>query len=238
MIEPLQFDLHAAAELARFLGRSPLLDHCVQSAIHHHLLGGIPFAGAVFYFWVQAEHENRPERLGRLITILLGSLAAIALALWAGEVISWLPPQHQPGLARLYPKYLIWDDNTNSFPSDSTAVYTAISVGLISLNRRAGAMLLAAVLLLVSLPRMYVGGHYPTDVLAGLLIGLAGYAIARVAFDPKISGQIVSAGSRPGWRRVVLEACVFLWIVEVAVNFQEGLWIVHALAYFHVRLPG
>lgn len=233
---PLQFDLHTAAELARFLGRWPLFDHCVQSAIHHHVLGGIPFAGALFYFWVQAEREGRPERLRRLITILLGSLAAIALALWAADLISWLPPQRQPGLSSLYPKYLIWDENTNSFPSDSTAVYTAIAVGLVSLNRKAGVMLLAAVLLFVSLPRMYVGGHYVTDVLAGLVIGLASYAIARFAFDGKLSGQILAVGRRPGWRHVVLELCVFLWILEVAVSFQEGLWVVHALPYFHALL--
>lgn len=235
---PLQFDLHAAVGLARFVGRWPLFDHCVQSALRHHLLGGIPFAGAFFYFWVQAEREDRPEKLRRLITVLLGSLAAIALALWAGDLISWLPPQRQPGLAHFYPDRLFHDMNANSFPSDSTAVFTAIAVGLVSLNRRAGAVLLVAVLLLVSLPRMYVGGHYVTDVLAGLAIGLASYAIARVAFDRKVSGWILAVGRSPGWRNVALEACVFLWILEVAVNFQEGLWIINTLAYFHVRLPG
>jgi membrane-associated phospholipid phosphatase len=235
---PTQFDIHSAAVLAGFLGRHPLFDHCVESAIQHHLLGGIPFAACLFYFWVQAERENREDALRRSITILLGSLVAIALALFAGKTASWLPPQRQPGLAHLYPAYLLPDINTNSFPSDSTALFTSIAMGILSLNRAAGVMLLLAVPFLISLPRMYVGGHYPTDVLAGFLIGVAGYAIGRLALERPVSARILAIGHRPGWRGVLLETCVFLWILEVAVNFREGVWIVNALQYFHMRFPG
>jgi membrane-associated phospholipid phosphatase len=235
---PTQFDLQAAAALAKFLGRHPLFDYSIQSAIHHHVLGGIPFAGTIFYFWVRAEREHRQGDLRRLITILLGSLVTIALALCAAKMLSWPPPRNLPGLAHLYPTYLFPDVNTNSFPSDSTALFTSIAIGILSLNRIAGGLLLAAVPLLISLPRMYVGGHYPTDVLAGFLIGLVGYAIARVAFERTLSTRILAMGTRPGWRRVLLEACVFLWILEVAVSFREGAWIVGALHYFRAGFPG
>jgi membrane-associated phospholipid phosphatase len=236
-ILPSQFDLHAAGALAGLLGRSPLFDHCVESALHHDLLGGIPFAGAVFYFWVQAEREDRQDVLRRIITILIGSFAAIVLALIAGRMISWLPPQRQPGLSHLYPAFLIPDVNINSFPSDSTAVFTAVAMGIPSINRIAGLFLLAAVPLFVSLPRMYVGGHYPTDVLAGLLIGILGYTIGRYGFESGLSGRILAFGRRPGARRVMLETCMFLWILELAVNFREGVWILNTLRYFHMRVP-
>lgn len=234
MASPTQFDFHAAAALARFLGRYPLFDHVVDSALHHHLLGGIPFAAAFFYFWVQAQHEHQDDHLRRLITVLLGSLAAIAICIVSAKFISWLPPQRLPALEHFYPPNLRVDPNTNSFPSDSTALCTAIAIGLFSLNRITGAVLLAAVPLIVSLPRMYVGGHYPTDVLAGLLIGLAAYAISRLAFERKLSAGILSIGSRPGWPRILLQMCVFLWILEVAVSFQEGVWILNTLHFFHL----
>lgn len=234
---PTQFDLHAAAGLAGLLGRHPIFDQCIQSALYHDLLGGIPFAGTTFYFWVQAEREDRRDRRRRLITILLGSLAAIALALCAGKLISWLPPQRQPGLSHLYPAYLTSDININSFPSDSTAVFTAVAIGILSFSRIAGGILLAAVPLLVSLPRMYVGGHYPSDILAGLVLGVAGYAIGRYAFEPWVSGRILTLGDANGWPRVLLETCVFLWILELAVNFREGVWILNILHYLHVRIP-
>lgn len=235
---PTQFDLHVAAALAKFLGKYPLFDHCVDSALHHHVLGGIPFAAALFYFWVQGGREHQENILRRLITILLGSLAAIALCLLAERMISWLPPQHQPGLSHLYPSYLLLDPNTNSFPSDSTALFTSIAIGILSINRIAGAMLLVAVPLIVSLPRMYVGGHYPTDVLAGFAIGLVAYWVARIAFEQTLSSRILATGSQQGWRHTLLETFVFLWILEVAVDFQEGVWIVGALHYFHIRFPG
>lgn len=228
-LAPSQFDLHAARALAGLLGRHPLFDYSVQSAIHHHLLGGIPFAATFFYFWVRDERENRQDELRRLITILLGSLVTIALALWAAKMVSWLPPQQQPGLAHLYPRYLFPDVSTNSFPSDSTAVFTSIAIGIVSINRFAGGALLLAVPFLVSLPRMYVGGHYPTDVIAGFLIGLAGYGISRIALDRALSSRILAIGRHAGWRRVLLETCVFLWILEVAVGFSEGTWILRAL---------
>jgi membrane-associated phospholipid phosphatase len=233
--DPTQFDFHAAAALARFLGRYPLFDHAVDSALHHHLLGGIPFAAAFFYFWVQAEHEHRQDDLRRLITVILGSLAAIALCIVSAKFISWLPPQRLPGLEHFYPSYLLADPNTNSFPSDSTALCTSIAIGIFSLNRLTGAVLLAAVPLIVSLPRMYLGGHYPADVLAGLLIGLVAYWIARIAFERTLSAGIISIGSQPGWPRILLETCIFLWILEVAVSFQEGVWILNTLHYFHLR---
>lgn len=236
-VHPSQFDLHAAAALAGLLGRSPLFDHCIESALHHGLLGGIPFAGAVFYFWVQAEREDRQDVLRRIITILFGSLVAILLALIASKMISWLPPQRQPGLSHLYPAYLFPDVNINSFPSDSTAVFTAVAIGILSFNRVAGAFLLAAVPLIVSLPRMYVGGHYPTDVLAGFLIGILGYVVGRYVFESGLSDRSLAFGRRPGARRVMLETCVFLWILELAVNFREGVWILNTLHYFHVRVP-
>jgi len=229
-----QFDRHIARALSGFLNRHPLFNHCVESALGHHLLGGIPFAATLFYFWVEARRENRQQNLCRWITILLGSFIAIALALLASQVISWLPPQRQPGLAHLYPSYLVQDINTNSFPSDSTAVFSSIAFGIVSLNRSVGAILIAAVLLLVSLPRMYIGGHYLTDVLAGLLIGLASYAVARIAFERPLSARIARIGNRPGAPRVLLEVCAFLWILEVAVSFREGVWILNTLRYFHI----
>jgi hypothetical protein len=229
---PTQFDLHSAVALAGYLGRHPLFDHCVDSALQHHVLGGIPFAATFFYFWTQAEREHREDNLRRLITILLGSLVAIALALLAARMISWLPPQRQPGLAHLYPSYLVPDVNTNSFPSDSTALFTSIAAGLVSLDLVTGVVMLLAVPLIISLPRMYVGGHYVTDVLAGLLIGFMGYGISRVAFDRDFSKQILKTGSQPHYPRLLLETCVFLWILEVAVGFREGVWIVSAVHYF------
>lgn len=234
-IQPTVIDFHLAAVLARFLGKHPLLDLCVESAIRHHVLGGLPFAVALFVLWVQAEKTGRTSNHVRILTILFASLLSIAFAVLAGLIVSWLPPSRQPSLAHLYPGYLMPDINTNSFPSQSTSVYTSIAVGILSLNRTVGICLLGTVLLFVSLPRLYIGGHFLTDVLAGLVLGLVGYIVARFLLERGVSLKIEQAWNVHGWKYAVLEICVFLWILEVAVDFQEGVWILNAWQFFHAR---
>jgi undecaprenyl-diphosphatase len=85
-----------------------------------------------------------------------------------------------------------------SFPSDHTTVSTAIAAGILFFTKfkRTGWLLLAAAVL-VGFSRIFVGVHYPTDIVGGLFTGLVGggivYAIVhfsakkhdhkRIAFD-------------------------------------------------------
>jgi membrane-associated phospholipid phosphatase len=68
------------------------------------------------------------------------------------------------------------------FPSIHAVIAAAVTAGLWLVDRRLGiAAALAAVLM--AFARVYVGAHYPRDVLAGLVLGgvvsLAGYILLR-----------------------------------------------------------
>jgi membrane-associated phospholipid phosphatase len=69
-----------------------------------------------------------------------------------------------------------------AFPSDHTTVAVALAAGLWLVNRRLGAIA-AALALLEGYSRVYLGMHYPHDVLAGIVVGvvvvLGGWALAR-----------------------------------------------------------
>ncbi|MFM6851649.1 MAG: phosphatase PAP2 family protein [Terrabacter sp.] len=127
---------------------------------------GVVLFGALILLAVwQARHESH---------------AKLAAALWAGiatglavginqPVVSLVaeprPYQTHPGILVLVARSTDW-----SFPSDHSVMAGACAVGLLIASRRLGAI--AAVLaLLMAAARVYVGAHYPLDVLAGLLLG-------------------------------------------------------------------
>lgn len=228
---PTRFDIWIVTNLAKFLGRNPLFDLGVQSAIRHHVLGGFWFAGCLFVFWMQGARPSGQKVRERVLTILLGSSVAIALALLAGDLASWVPPSRNPVLAHFYPDYLLENINDNSFPSQSTALYAAVAAGIFSLNRVIGSALWAGVVLLVSLPRIYVGGHYPSDVFAGAILGLLGYIAARSFFEPFVCPYWERLFERNTWPRILGEFVVFVWILQIAVEFREFAWFVNSVKF-------
>jgi membrane-associated phospholipid phosphatase len=215
--------------LAKFWGRYPIFDLGVQSAIRHHVFGGFWFAACLLVFWTVGARPGGDKVRRRVLTTLTGSVVAIALGLLLGEFFSWLPPSRNPVLAHYYPSYLSDNTNVNSFPSQSTALYAAVAAGIFSLNRSIGWALWLSVCALVSLPRVYVGGHYPTDVLVGLLLGLLGYFVAQTALEPWLSPYIDQLFEQTTCPRVLGDFIVCVWILQIAVEFREFVWIKGAL---------
>lgn len=79
-----------------------------------------------------------------------------------------------------------------SFPSGhsmlSTCIYGALAIVLWSLIkplwlRIAGVCLLALLILTIGMSRIYLGVHYPSDVLGGILLAWAWLSFCRVAFS-------------------------------------------------------
>jgi membrane-associated phospholipid phosphatase len=95
-------------------------------------------------------------------------LLPAAVARMAGVVKR--EPHHPPSVD---------DEDSAGFPSGHVAAATAFLIGLVPLVgwRRAGLML-AVWVPLMALSRMYLGRHFPADVIGGLAVGLIASAIA------------------------------------------------------------
>lgn len=84
---------------------------------------------------------------------------------------------------------LFYQPTDSSFPANSTAVIFAIAVGIFLVNRRAGTVLFGLAIL-HGFSRIYVGIHYPLDILGGAALGTM---VALLIF-----GLIKLLGAWPG----------------------------------------
>ncbi len=113
----------------------------------------------------------------RIRGILEGACAAI-LALSVNKIIGLAWFRYRPFVAHEQVHLLIEKSGLDkSFPSDHTAIAFALATILYMNNRRWG--IVAYVLaLFIGIGRVYVGVHYPTDILGGIVVGtLAGILV-------------------------------------------------------------
>lgn len=114
----------------------------------------------------------RPYGDARWKLASVSALVAGAVAMLANQAIShaWERPRpftEHPALTHL----LSAPSTDPSFPSDHAAVAFAIAFAVLAFSGRAGGLFLAAATL-IALSRIALGMHYPSDVLAGLAVGL------------------------------------------------------------------
>lgn len=99
------------------------------------------------------------------------ALGSAALALGVNQVLGRLWSRARPYAA--HPSAHVWGARSQdpSFPSDHASAAFAIAWSVLLYDRLAGAIFLAAAAA-IGIGRVVIGVHYPSDVLAGALIGL------------------------------------------------------------------
>src|SRR3954451_21604902 len=101
----------------------------------------------------------------------VAATAAAGLALLIAQPIANAIDRARPFVDHPAQAHLLVARSTDpSFPSDHAAGAFAIAEAIWLYDRTAGAVFLALVVL-VSVARVYVGIHYPSDVLGGALLG-------------------------------------------------------------------
>lgn len=97
-------------------------------------------------------------------------LAVVISRLFLTEIIRFLWPRPRPFIAESV-NLLIEKNPTPSFPSGHAAFYFALSFVLFFYNKKIGLFFLIATLLM-TISRIFVGIHWPLDILAGAVVGL------------------------------------------------------------------
>ena len=121
----------------------------------------IIFALALVGLWLTWKPYNQRG------AFLAGASALIALAV--GQLVGYAFPRPRPYLAHPV-NLLISRSADTSFPSDHATLGFAVAVMVWQYNRRVGAWLLILAFVL-AFARVFVGAHYPSDVLGGAVLG-------------------------------------------------------------------
>ncbi len=146
---------HAVNSLA---GRSPALDALMIGAAKYL---PVVFALALVGLWLSWRARNQRAAL------LAGISSLLALGL--GQLIGKALPRPRPYLSHTI-NQLIPPSLDTSFPSDHAILGFAVAVMVWRYNRRMGVMLLALATVM-AIARVFVGAHYPADVLGGAVLG-------------------------------------------------------------------
>jgi undecaprenyl-diphosphatase len=119
----------------------------------------------------------------------INGFAAVALAMGLNYVIGLIYDRARPFVAHPHDVHLLLPHDPNaSFPSDHTTGAISIAVALWSYNRKLGIPLFILGIL-IGFSRIWVGHHYPTDVLSGVVIGTLVALFIRW-LDHKLFGPI------------------------------------------------
>jgi undecaprenyl-diphosphatase len=104
------------------------------------------------------------------------TVIAVALADWSATALKALIDRPRPPLRYAEPKTLVPMPHDASFPSGHAATSFACAGTLAPFVSRRGQIVLYVLAAGIAYSRVYVGVHYPLDVVAGAAIG---YGVAR-----------------------------------------------------------
>ncbi len=206
----------------RFAGRDISLDTLIHDIADSPMLKGGVFLAAYWWLWFEVDGNGvHAQRRNVVVALLAGTVAAIASRLLQISLPFHLRPLHTPGLGMHMPLSVdaVTLNDFSSFPSDHAVLFFALCVPLWKRSRWLGVAAFLWTALVICLPRVYLGYHWTSDVIAGAVIGIAlMLVLCRLIGATGFPDQVLrlSATHPP-----VFYAIAWLLTLEVAVLFAD-----------------
>ena len=222
-------------------------DWLVSFAERNNLTKGAVVMAAYWWIWfTQGPREvTRKKLLLALIGAIVSLIAARALASTLpfrirpmyrtdiGYQIPTLPPNAHP----------IELEDWSSFPSDQAALFFALAFGLWRCSRVAGVVAALFAAIWVSLVRVYLGIHFPSDIAVGAIVGIVcTYLTMALLARARLAEAILGLERRYS---SAFYAAAFLITFEFASLFDDvrqfmhgALLVLRALGFGSIGLMG
>jgi len=198
-------------------GSSLLLDKIVSDIAESELLKGGLFMAVYWWLWFEGRIRRRD-----IVVAVVAAVAAVILS----RVLQFTLPFHQRPLLTLglemHMPLTIRPETYNtfsSFPSDTATLFFALAVPLWARSWWLGAAAMLWTIVVICVPRSYLGIHYVSDVLAGILLGLSFMAIVcPLLARTRLPDRVVDfAKMRPA----VFYALAFVVSFELSILFYD-----------------
>jgi len=173
--------------LNSFAHQSYWADYFVVKLESANWLKGGVLMTAYWWLWFRApedraEPENRNPRDNLLYALLICVPVVLISRLMALLLPFRLRPIDNP---QLHLKLAFVQNpavlrSWSSFPSDHAALFFALATGVYLTSRRLGWLMYLYTAVVIALPRVYLGIHYPSDILAGALLGVVAGSTVRI----------------------------------------------------------
>jgi membrane-associated phospholipid phosphatase len=220
----------------QFVHRSQALDSAFVFLCDFDLLKGYAFVLVLWWFWFQPAPKRDRNR-----KVILATLAASFAAIFLGRALAALLPfRERPlfnpelGLVEPYALGAVVKIRTwSAFPSDHAMMFAALATGIWLMSRRLGAAAFVYAALIIGVPRVYLGLHHPTDILAGGLLGAA--MTAAAAREPWLSRLTAKPLEWSRRHESSFYAAFFFLSVMIGTMFDGPRTVLTALAHLAKR---
>jgi len=189
------FDLSILWFVSTLTHRSETLDTLIVRAVSNNLIKGGILMALFWWAWAARDDERFPKREYLLLGFGLSIFAIVLARVVALSLPFRTRPLHTPDLHfqlpyTMDPSFL---ETWSSFPSDHAVVFSCLTATIWMVSRSLGIAAAIFVFVVVFLPRIYTGLHYPTDILAGAALGCAVFSLTRI-------GRLRATLARPALR--------------------------------------
>ncbi len=118
---------------------------------------------SIVVYWFTRTNKNRMMVIQAVIAFILAEIL--------GKIAGQFHSHYQPFAVLPHVNQLIEHDIDNSFPSDHTILFFSVCISF-WLVRKKGEWLWLMLPFCVAISRIWVGVHYPIDVITGALLGV------------------------------------------------------------------
>ncbi len=169
------FDAELISFINQFSHLSRIVDLAFVQFANNNLIKGGVVVTTFWWLWFRGKQSHLLE-CKYVISTLVSCVIAIAIArVLALSLPFRTRPLHEESLDFILPHGIYRNSlqDWSAFPSDHAALFFALSTGMLFISKKIGIAALLYTLVFIMFPRVFLGLHYPTDIIFGAIIGIS-----------------------------------------------------------------